>query len=88
MGATHRSQPAAERFHHVVAHAEAAREYGLADGPGLVRAVDTIERRAEIERVRRAAFGDSLRRDQKIPTRSSYCAAARYSCAFREPALE
>src|SRR6185503_18851879 len=31
-----------------VAHADAARRHRLADGPGLVRAVDAVQRRAEI----------------------------------------
>src|SRR5882672_6036008 len=36
----------------VVAHADTARGHLRADGPGLVRAVDTVERRAEIHRAR------------------------------------
>src|SRR4051794_26471280 len=46
--------------HVLVAHADAPRGDGRADGPGLVRSVDAIERRAEIhgaraERIFRAA---------------------------------
>src|SRR5882672_7338412 len=36
----------------LIAHADAARGHLRADGPGLVRAVDAVERRAEIHRAR------------------------------------
>ena len=43
----------------VVLHSEAARGHGLPDGPGLVRAVDTVERRAEIDRARAERLSDA-----------------------------
>src|SRR5260370_36104628 len=43
---------AIEIDHIVVAHRDAARRYVGADGPGLVGAVDAVERRAQIHRAR------------------------------------
>src|SRR5262245_25955031 len=38
--------------HILVGHAKASRRYGLADGLGLVRSMNAIERRSEIDRTR------------------------------------
>ena len=50
---------AVEVDHVLVGHAEAARRYGLADGLGLVRAVDAVERGAEIHRARAERIVDA-----------------------------
>src|ERR1700682_155421 len=53
------ADPAIEIGHIVVGHAKAARGHRLADGLGLVRAMDAIERRAEIHGARAQRIVDA-----------------------------